>query len=199
MTVEQILSCLEKDPPSRSTDIVILPPDDDSAVSDEDSDDDEEGGPKDPNHVGRRLMNQQAELETHHTHDSDDEIDSWTREKDHMGRMRVAKDEAVLDNTMVVPGPSSSNPMRQNPKRRVVDPPISLESPRIPFPSPSTQTTRAGKLVKANRDMQMTLEYFALYPLLMLVSNFLKILTIIFGGRAWTSSKAIPGNGEIFQ
>ncbi|MPC35220.1 hypothetical protein E2C01_028638 [Portunus trituberculatus] len=108
---------LEEDQPIRSTNIVLLPPNEDNTISDEDSDDDKESGPKDPNHVGRRLMNQQAELETHHPYNSDDEIDAWTEEKDQMGIMKVAQDEAVLDNTMVVPGPSSSNPVRQNPRR----------------------------------------------------------------------------------
>lgn len=119
--MEQILSCLEEDPPTRSTDIIILHPNDDNAVSNEDSDVDEEGGPKDPNHVRSSLMNQQEGLETHHTHKSDDEIGAWTVEKDHRGTMRAARDETVLDNTLVIPGPSSSNSIRQNPKRGVVD------------------------------------------------------------------------------
>ena len=114
LTVSQILSLLEENPPAQPTDIVILPPDEDNAVSDEDSDD-EDSGPKDPNHVGFRLMNQQAELETHNA--SEDEIDVWLEDRNSTGERRGAQVDAVLGDTLAVPGPSTSNPTRRNPMR----------------------------------------------------------------------------------
>lgn len=144
LTVAQILSLLEDESPAQATDIVILPPDQGQVVSDEDSDD-EDGGPKDPNHVGRQLMNQQAEMETHHACDFVDEMDP-------------SLDDAVLDNNQAVPGPSSSNATRQIPKRMVLKPSNSgnsrqavevVEDPgegTSGDPPLSTPTTGAGKM-----------------------------------------------------
>ncbi|KAK3862761.1 hypothetical protein Pcinc_031408 [Petrolisthes cinctipes] len=117
LTTAQILSILEEDPPNEPTDIVLVPPDENNTVSDEDSDV-EEGGPKDPNHIGSRLMNQQAEMEKHTSQDNDEEIDSWLEEEqDEMGRRRMSQDNAILDDTLAEPGPSSSNLTRKTPKR----------------------------------------------------------------------------------
>lgn len=72
-------------------------------------------------------MNQQAEMEKHISHDNNEEIvDSWLEEEqDEIGRRSMAQDVAVLDDTLVEPGPSLSNPTRKTPKRRVMKPSVS--------------------------------------------------------------------------
>jgi hypothetical protein len=42
-------------------DVILMPPDDDDN-SDEDSEDEEDTLPKDPNHLGRSILSQQAEI-----------------------------------------------------------------------------------------------------------------------------------------
>ncbi|KAK3880385.1 hypothetical protein Pcinc_015151 [Petrolisthes cinctipes] len=80
LTTAQILSILEEDLPNEPTDIVLVPPDENNVVRDEDNDI-EEGSPKDLNHIGSRLMNQQAEMEKHTSQDNDKEMVSWLEEE----------------------------------------------------------------------------------------------------------------------
>lgn len=145
LTTAQILSILEEDPPNEPTDIVLVPPDENNTVSDEDSDV-EESGPKDPNHIGSRLMNQQAEMETHTSQDNDEEMVSWLEEEhDEIGR-RMAQDDAVLDDTLADPGPSSTNPTRKTPKRRFIKPSASrTDQQRVHDVDDPGEGTSAGR------------------------------------------------------
>ncbi|MPC61742.1 hypothetical protein E2C01_055817 [Portunus trituberculatus] len=142
-----------------------------------------ESGPKVPNHVGRRLMNQQAELENHHTYNSDDEIDAWTEEKDQMGTMKVAQDEAVLDNMMVVPGTSSSNSVHQTPRRGVVDLPISLEGVMLRHHNPQSEV--AWRLYR-KVGMVMGIKDNEKMPLLSFIRSCVE-MTIMLHGASNTS------------
>lgn len=54
-------------------DVILFPPDDDDN-SDEDSEDEEDNLPKDPNHLGRGILSQQAEIILYNNDDMADEL-----------------------------------------------------------------------------------------------------------------------------
>ena len=76
LTVDGILGHLEEDqvPLHHAVDVVLMPPEDDD-VTDEDSEDEEEILPKDPNHLGRGILSQEAEMVILED-DADDEPDA---------------------------------------------------------------------------------------------------------------------------
>ena len=63
LTADGILGQLEEEQVTlqNAVDVVLMPPED-GELTDEDSEDDEELLPKDPNHFGRGILSQQAEL-----------------------------------------------------------------------------------------------------------------------------------------
>ena len=63
LTADGILGQLEEEQVTlkNAVDVILMPPED-GELTDEDSEDDEELLPKDPNHFGRGILSQQAEL-----------------------------------------------------------------------------------------------------------------------------------------
>ena len=63
LTADGILGQLEEEQVTlqNAVDVVLMPPED-GELTDEDSEDDKELLPKDPNHFGRGILSQQAEL-----------------------------------------------------------------------------------------------------------------------------------------
>ena len=76
LTVDGILGHLEEDqvPLHHAVDVVLMPPEDDD-VTDKDSEDEEAILPKDPNHLGRGILSQEAEMVILED-DADDEPDA---------------------------------------------------------------------------------------------------------------------------
>lgn len=63
------MELLDDAPP---VDVFLMPPDDDNNT-DEDSDDEEDVMPKDPNHLGKGVLSQKAELLIYETADVEEE------------------------------------------------------------------------------------------------------------------------------
>ena len=75
--------------------VVLFPPDE-GEVSDVDSDG-EDWGVKDPNHLGKKILNHAAELEVDVTDDTDDPNVLNDTQVDHTGTNHFVEDDAVLD------------------------------------------------------------------------------------------------------
>ena len=73
LTANEILAELEEGLHGGDGDIFLLPPEGDDDITDEDSDEEEELLGKNPNHLGRGILSQEAELVVRQDDESDDE------------------------------------------------------------------------------------------------------------------------------
>lgn len=85
---------MEEEPPNHATDVVLMPPQDAGGVTDEDSEN-EESVEKNPNHLGRGILNQQADLVTFHQEDDYDEVETVCDEN--IKSCEIVDDKASTD------------------------------------------------------------------------------------------------------
>ena len=107
-SVHKILSILKENPPQQPTDIILFPPDESGNMSDEESGN-EDDDIKIVNHLGKGIFSQIGELVTHHNEDNLEENDDNEYQEAHEG------DRVIVPEPQ--PGPSTSNPLRSNPRR----------------------------------------------------------------------------------
>ena len=109
LTANEILAELEEGLHDGDGDIYLLPPEGDDDITDEDSDEEEELLGKNPNHLGRGILSQEAELVVRQDDESDDEDEpgpssSFARPLTRQKRPLESSSDEDEDET----GPSSS-------------------------------------------------------------------------------------------
>ena len=111
LTANEILAELEEGlhDGDGDTDIYLLPPEGDDDITDEDSDEEEELLGKNPNHLGRGILSQEAELVVRQDDESDDEDEPGPSSSFARPLTRQKRPlESSSDEDEDEPGPSSS-------------------------------------------------------------------------------------------
>ena len=111
LTANEILAELEEGlhDGDGDTDIYLLPPEGDDDITDEDSDEEEELLGKNPNHLGRGILSQEAELVVRQDDESDDEDEPGPSSSFARPLTRQKRPlESSSDEDENEPGPSSS-------------------------------------------------------------------------------------------
>ena len=109
LTANEILAELEEGLHDGDGDIYLLPPEGDDDITDEDSDEEEELLGKNPNHLGRGILSQEAELVVRQDDESDDEDEPGPSSSFARPLTRQKRPlESSSDEDEDEPGPSSS-------------------------------------------------------------------------------------------
>ena len=109
LTANEILAELEEGLHGGDGDIFLLPPEGDDDITDEDSDEEEELLGKNPNHLGRGILSQEAELVVRQDDESDDEDEPGPSSSFARPLTRQKRPlESSSDEDEDEPGPSSS-------------------------------------------------------------------------------------------
>jgi len=105
LNATEIQGMLENMAGDEAADVVLFPPEDDE-VTDEDSDEEDDLLPKDPNHLGRGVLLQQAELVIHTNSD----------ELPDVGVVNDEGDIVPVNEDDEQPGPSDRTPTARTPR-----------------------------------------------------------------------------------